>query len=89
MIKIEVDQAEITALVKEHVKKLVTEADTELVFWDTKELRRRTCLSWSTIQEHFFFDSRFPKHKVGSKWLFPARATREFLELWLLEQPRN
>lgn len=55
-------------------------------FWDTKELKRRTCMSWSFIQEQFFFDPRFPKFKVNSKWLFPAKEAEEFLLKWIKEQ---
>lgn len=56
------------------------------VFWDSKELKRQTCLSWNTIQDKFFFDPAFPKRKVGGKWLYPAKETAAFLEKWLAEQ---
>ncbi|AIQ63292.1 group-specific protein [Paenibacillus stellifer] len=75
-------------LCRERIEQVTKEIDAEFVFWDTRELMRRTCLSWNTIQSLFFFDSRFPKHKVGGKWLFPARETRQFLETWLSEQPK-
>lgn len=57
------------------------EIDSELVFWDTKELMRRTCMCWNTIQKEFFFDKHFPKRKIGSKWYFPASETKQFLLL--------
>jgi hypothetical protein len=43
-------------------------------------------MSWDTIQATFFFDPRFPKRKVGGKWYYPVRETRQFLETWLDEQ---
>lgn len=86
ILTIEVDATEVKRLCRERVTELVKEADAELVFWDKNELTRRTCMSWNFIQDQFFFDPRFPKKKVGAKWFFPAKATREFLIQWLSEQ---
>jgi hypothetical protein len=86
MITVQIDEAEVRQLAKEQISKFVKEVDAEMVFWDTAELRRRTCMSWNTIQDLFFFDERFPKSKVGGKWYFPVRATRTFLETWISEQ---
>ncbi|MNB88926.1 hypothetical protein D3C75_359460 [compost metagenome] len=85
-VNLEVDQEELRGLCKEQIAERLKEMDSEFVFWDSSELRKRTCMSWSTIQETFFFDPRFPKRKVGGKWYYPVRETREFLERWLKEQ---
>jgi hypothetical protein len=87
-IAVQVDEAEIRKMCIQKISEVVKEIDAELVFWDTKELKKRTCMSWNTIQGTFFYDPRFPKHKVGQKWYFPVRETRAFLELWLSEQPK-
>lgn len=86
MFKIEVDESEIANMIREQVSKVVQQIDNELVYWDTAELKRRTCMSWNTIQDNFFFDPRFPKHKVGTKWYYPVRELRIFLEQWIKEQ---
>lgn len=86
MLTVNVDEAEVRELCKQKIAELIKEADAELVFWDANELKRRTCMSWNFIQQECFFDPRFPKFKVGSKWYFPARETRSFLERWLQEQ---
>jgi len=86
MLTVKVDEAEVKELCRERIRELVKEVDAEYVFWDAKELIKRTCMSWNFIQQQFFFDPRFPKYKVGSKWYFPARETRQFLERWLREQ---
>jgi len=86
MIDVKINEAEVKQLCREKISELIKEVDAEYVFWDAKELRRRTCMSWNFIQEQFFFDKRFPKRKVGSKWYFPAKQTRAFLERWLDEQ---
>ncbi|CCC85735.1 DUF771 domain-containing protein [Paenibacillus sp. P2(2022)] len=86
MLSVSVDEKEAFQLVKSKIAEVLKEADVEYVFWDAAELKRRTCMSWNFIQEQFFYHPGFPKRKVGSKWYFPARETREFLENWLLEQ---
>ncbi|MEK4193227.1 MULTISPECIES: group-specific protein [Paenibacillus] len=88
MLSVNVNKTEVMKMCREQIELLVKEVDSEYVFWDTSELKRRTCLSWNTIQSLFFFDPRFPKRKIGGKWFFPARETRRFLEEWLEEQPR-
>lgn len=88
MINIHIDEQEVKKLVLEKIEEMLKDVDKDLVFWDRKELTRRTCLSWNTIQQYFFYDPRFPKYKVGSKWIFPAQETKEFLLTWLKEQSR-
>lgn len=87
MISVQIDESEVRQLCREKITEMIKEVDAEYVFWDAAELRRRTCMSWNFIQDQFFFDPRFPKRKIGSKWYFPARETRLFLEQWLQEQP--
>ena len=86
MMTININEAEVKRLCRERVEELVKEVDAEYVFWDSSELKKRTCMSWNTIQDNFFNDTRFPKVKIGGKWYFPVRETREFLQYWLYEQ---
>ncbi|WP_138225685.1 group-specific protein [Paenibacillus algicola] len=86
MLTINIDENEVKKMCRERVEELVKEVDSEYVFWDSTELKKRTCMSWNTIQDNFFFDPRFPKVKVGGKWYFPVKETRDFLKTWLLEQ---
>lgn len=88
MFTIKIDEQEAQRLIREKLEQKLKEVDAELVFWDSKELMRRTCMSWNTILDKFFYDPRFPKFKVGGKWMFPAQKTKEFLLTWLQEQPR-
>ena len=89
MLNIQIDENEVRNLYLEMLEEKIREVDAEMVFWDANELKRRTCLSWNTIQDKFFYDPRFPKFKVGQKWLFPAEETKKFLLQWLREQPRR
>ncbi|MED1801750.1 group-specific protein [Brevibacillus porteri] len=86
MFRIEIDEDEVVKLIRERISELVNEVEAEQVFWDRKDLIRNTKMSWPTILNQFFYDQRFPKYKVGSKWYFPARDARAFLEKWVYEQ---
>ncbi|MER2132615.1 MAG: group-specific protein [Carnobacterium inhibens] len=86
MLQIQVDQEAIEKLYIEAINKKIQDIDRELVFWDTKELKRRTCLSWNTIQDNFFHHKDFPKVKIGGKWMYPAKETETFLGNWLKEK---
>lgn len=88
-VAVQVNKTEMIRLCRERIDIALKEAENEYVFWDSAELRKRTCLSWTTIQGTFFFDSRFPKFKIGSKWYFPVKEVREFLERWIREQPTS
>ncbi|MED1667045.1 group-specific protein [Brevibacillus laterosporus] len=71
---------------RKRISELMEQTDVEYVIWDSTELKKRTCMSWNTIQETFFHDPRFIKQKVGGKWYFPMKETRAFLEQCLREQ---
>lgn len=86
MLDIQINQSEVRRVFLEKLEEKIKEVEVELVFWDTSELKRRTCMSWNTIQSLFFFDPRFEKHKLGGKWYFPAKKTEQFLLQWLSEQ---
>jgi hypothetical protein len=86
MLNIQIDHHEVKELYIQKLNEKIREVDAELVFWDANELKRRTCMCWNTIQKEFFYDSRFPKHKVGNKWFFPAQETKQFLLKWLSER---
>lgn len=85
-LEIKVDEKEVRKLYLEGFEKQIKKVNAELTFWDTKELKRRTCMSLNTIHKEFFYDPRFPKYKLGGKWYFPAKKTEEFLLMWLEEQ---
>lgn len=87
-VEVQLDQAAIMRIYREKIAEAIKEVDGELVYWDRQELMRRTCMSWNFIQEQFFFHPEFPRYKIGNKWYFPARQTRDFLEQWLEKQGR-
>lgn len=86
MLDIKVDESELRKIYLKKLDEHLEKIDNELLFWDTDDLMKQTRLSWNTIQKEFFYDPRFPKRKLGRKWLFPARKTKEFLLEWLDEQ---
>jgi len=86
MISINVDNNQLIQIIQKELRRKMEETEHSLTFWDTKELKRRTCMSWGTIQATFFQDKDFPKAKVGSKWYFPAKEADEYLVKWLQEK---
>lgn len=86
MFQILINEAEAEQRFLEAIDKKIESVDAELVYWDSNELKRRTCMSWNTIQDNFFHDKDFPKAKVGGKWYYPAKEIESFLRKWLLER---
>lgn len=86
LISVTIDEAKVEEMYMEAIGKKLQSIDEGRVFWDSSELKRRTCMSWNTIQDTFFHHDDFPKVKIGGKWYFPARAAEEFLVDWLQEQ---
>ncbi|MED1419053.1 hypothetical protein [Bacillus smithii] len=89
MISIQLDERRLEQRFLEELRKRLDKIEQSQTFWDMKTLCKKTCLSENTIKERFFYDPRFPKFKVGGKWLFPAKECEEFLLTWLKEQPRK
>lgn len=89
LVEIILDEKHIEERFMEEVKKRLDQLERQQVFWDMKTLCKVTCMSENFIKEQFFYDPRFPKFRVGKKWLMPAKETEEFLLKWLKEQPRN
>lgn len=88
MIDVKINEQEVEKIFLEELKKRLDQLQNRQTFWDMKELVRQTNMSEPFIKEKFFFDSRFPKYKVGSKWFFPASECEEFLLTWLREQTK-
>lgn len=86
MIEVKVDPDHIDQLAREQIEEHIKNIDAEMVYWDTNELKRRTCMSWQSIQLSFFHHPEFPKFKIGQKWYFPAAEARSFLLKWIREQ---
>ncbi|XKF67452.1 group-specific protein [Virgibacillus necropolis] len=83
MIEVHVDENQIRQIYEKEIRNKLEEIEKELVYWDSNELKRRTCMCWNTIQNTFFYDDGFPKIKVGGKWYFPAEEAKRFLGEWL------
>lgn len=86
MLNVQIDENQAKELLIQKIDEVLNNFDAELVYWDTAELKRRTCMSWNTIKEHFFYDERCPKVKLGGKYYFPADKMKEFLLEWMEEQ---
>lgn len=83
MITVQVDENVMQEMMQAEIQKRMDEMVREQTYWDTKDLKQHTRLSWNTIQDTFFHEPGFPKAKVGGKWLFPAKEAEEFLLDWI------
>lgn len=88
MIKIDIDEAELEAIVRQEVRKKMESLSHQTMFWDMKELCRQVSLSETTVKEAFFYEEGFPKFRVGKKWLINAKLAEEFLMEWSMRQPK-
>lgn len=86
MFQVQVNDTEAKQIYLDAIDKKLDEYDASFVFWDSNELKRRTCMSWNSIQENFFHDKNFPKAKIGGKWYYPAKEVETFLRNWILEK---
>lgn len=89
MLNIQLDEKAIESKFLEELRKHLVQIEKRCTFWDMKELMKQTNMGENSIKEKFFFDSRFPKHKVGGKWYFPGVECERFLLEWIKEQPTN
>jgi|SRR5699024_6300130 len=85
MFQIQIDQNKLKKIFVTEVNKRLDQLEQEVTFWDAKELKRQTNMSWNTIQDKFFHAPGFPKFSTGNKWYFPARECKAFLEQWAKE----
>lgn len=86
---IKIDERQVEERFQEELKKHLTRLESQQVFWDMKTLCKVTCMSENFIKDQFFYDPRFPKFRVGKKWLIPAKEAESFLLSWLKQHPKN
>ncbi|UQW98149.1 group-specific protein [Rummeliibacillus sp. G93] len=89
MLQVQIDEQQVLDIAREEIQLAVRKIESEFVFWDVKTLCEKTCMSRGFILETFFFLPDFPKYKVGTKWLIPAKEATEFLLQWLKKQSTN
>lgn len=89
MLEINFDKTKVEDLLLEEIQKQIKNLENRFTFWDMDELCKQTCMSLNNIKDKFFYDTRFPKHKIGGKWYVPAKECEQFLIQWIKEQPRN
>jgi len=89
MLEINFDENKIEEMILAEIKKKIEKVESKLIFWDFDELSRQTCMSIGNIKDKFFYDTRFPKYKVGGKWYFPSQECEAFLLQWIKEQPKH
>lgn len=89
MISFEIDQELLKELYLQKVEEHLQEIEMEVYFMDSKQLATYLNMSWNTIVSHLLYDEKFPKVRLGSKWLFNRKEVQEFMEKYYLEVRNN
>lgn len=89
MFQVQIDEQHVDEILRTEIQKRLNEVQVRYTFWDMKDLCEQTRLSVNTIKDEFFYDQRFPKFKIGKKWLFPAEEAKNFLLQWSKEKPTH
>ncbi|RIJ63125.1 helix-turn-helix domain-containing protein [Rummeliibacillus sp. POC4] len=89
MFQVQIDEQHVDEVLRNEIQKRLNEVQVKYTYWDMKDLCEQVKLCETTIKETFFYDKRFPKFKVGRKWLFPAEEAKQFLLQWAKEQPSH
>lgn len=80
MIEIQINHDELKEMylqkVDEHIKKI----EQEVFFFDSKQLQKFVNMSWNSTVEHLLSDPKFPKIRLGHKWLFPRREVEVYMQ---------
>ncbi|MDQ7861123.1 group-specific protein [Peribacillus frigoritolerans] len=77
MISFEIDQELLKELYIQKVEEHLQEIEMEVFFMDSKQLATYLNMSWNTIVSHLLYDERFPKVRLGSKWLFNEKEVKK------------
>jgi hypothetical protein len=89
MFEVQFDEKRIEEMMLAEIQKRLQHLEAKHTFWSLEDLCNQTSMSINNIKEKFFYDPRFPKYKVGGRWLMPAKETEAFLLQWIKEQPRH
>jgi excisionase family DNA binding protein len=89
MINFEIDQELLKELYLRKVEEHLQEIEMEVFFMDSKQLATYLNMSWNTIVSHLLYDEKFPKVRLGSKWLFNRIEVQEFMKKYYVEVRNN
>ncbi|MBK5446459.1 MULTISPECIES: helix-turn-helix domain-containing protein [unclassified Peribacillus] len=89
MISFEIDQELLKELYLQKVEEHLQEIEMEVFFMDSKQLVTYLNMSWNTIVSHLLYDEKFPKVRLGSKWLFNRKEVQEFMKKYYVEVRNN
>lgn len=74
-------------ILKKAAQETIEKVSLQLTFWNMEDLKRQTRIkSTATLKEHFFYDQKFPKFKIGRDWYFPVKETQAYLEKYALDE---
>jgi excisionase family DNA binding protein len=85
MIEIKLDDEVLKDLYLAEVQKRLDKFELQTLLMDSKQLCKLLSLSWPTVEKLFLCDPKFPKIRVGSKWLFNRKEVEHYIDNWSIE----
>lgn len=64
------------------VRKHLENIEMDTILMDSKQLCKMLNLSWPTIEKLFLSDPKFPKIRVGKKWIFNRKEVQTYIDCW-------
>ncbi|MEW4231642.1 helix-turn-helix domain-containing protein [Priestia megaterium] len=84
MLEIKLDDEELKSLFLNEVNMRLDKIELEALLMNSKQLCKYLSLSWPTIEKVFLSDPKFPKIRIGSKWLFPRKEVESYIDIWTI-----
>lgn len=85
-IYVELDEKELQKKIELIIASKVDEVIEDKLLWTVKNLAHQLSIGETKLRETVLLDPRLPKFKIGANWRFPVKQTKEFIEIWALEQ---
>lgn len=85
MVEIKLDDKELKDIYIAEVQKRLDNLELETMLMDSKQLCKMLSLSYPTVEKTFLRNPKFPKIRVGSKWLFNRKEVQEFIDRWSID----
>lgn len=89
MIEIKLDEDEMKSIYLAEIQKRLDQIEFQSLLMDSKQLCKMLSLSWPTIEKLFIRDPKFPKLRVGTKWLFNRNEVQQYIDQWSIEKRKE
>jgi excisionase family DNA binding protein len=82
IIQLSLNEEGLKELYLSELQKHLKHVEMDTMLMDSKELCKKLNLSWPTIEKLFLNDPKFPKMRVGKKWIFNRKEVQKYIDYW-------